>query len=202
MTDEFHQLCCIRDPEQPARFVFFPFYHLSKPEAIRQRWNWASCEAFFRHRLDRVINHCGKASADQGYLSKETWQSLLACAYLWCDMVWRAKGKVASLAGAKDSYVKWLILDSFGVPIVWWWNSFLTVNINKRIHGMVMGFGWEKRPGDNGLDSQLTNQAVHNYPLAVWGDIRRLVAAISFVLPGESPCWQVDETQHRLWAYA
>lgn len=50
------------------------------------------------------------------------------------------------------------------------------------------------------MDSQLTNQAVHNYPLAVWGDIRRLIAAIRFVLPGESPCWQVDETQHReIW---
>ncbi|KAK6210916.1 hypothetical protein LQW54_005794 [Pestalotiopsis sp. IQ-011] len=223
LTDqEFLELCCIKAPAPSEGFVFFPFYHLARPKAEKQGWTWDSCRQFFVGRHERMMKACAKHSRDAGFLLNETWVSLLlAIAHHWCDMVRRAK-KRASQAGIEQDHIKWLVLDCIDVPVVWWLNSLLTASINKRVHGMVMGLGWDtsndvrgtiqprhEQPGFDAVksfdmtrsniswDSQLMNQLVQNYSRHTWADCRRLAAAIPWSRP---QFWNVDEGQHReIW---
>ncbi|KAK6209374.1 hypothetical protein LQW54_006362 [Pestalotiopsis sp. IQ-011] len=152
--EEFEQLCYIeKTPSaRPKGFVPFFFSHLSKQEAQDQGWSWTSYRAFFKWKLKRLIEDYRKDSSDKGYLVEETWTSLLlTVAHRWCYMVKKAKDMLP--VDADIDQIRWHVLDSCGLPVVWWNGCALSSSVNKRLHGVVISFGWkDRRPGDKQFD--------------------------------------------------
>ncbi|CAG9982751.1 unnamed protein product [Clonostachys byssicola] len=140
-AEEFDYYCSIPSRGRRTKRVWYPFYILSRPQAIASGWNWDTVYRFINQRLDRMRNRCNKAAEKLGLGEPHVdWERFLyRIAKGYVQLVLDVKAKRPD-AGMEE--VAFFMLDRMGLPTVPFMKHMMGVSICQRVdHGLAMMTG-------------------------------------------------------------
>jgi len=77
--EEFDAYCTIPSPAHPGDRVFYPYYILSRPEAIKVKWGWTGMDSVAGRMLDTMRRQCNKDAEKAGLGEKDVDATKLLC---------------------------------------------------------------------------------------------------------------------------
>lgn len=181
--------------------VFYPFYVLSRPQAIALAWDWRHIIKYSSLKVYRLQTHCNryaqKAGLGEPGLNQVTFMYWIA-AYL-SNVIRNLK---ATKPNASQEEILWSITDEFDFPWVPWSGHAFSSSIGKIVHGTAMQTGLIPTEDEEfdplvhidlsrctvKIESWATNKSKSNHDESDVSSIRSLISKV----PISGPFWDVD----------
>jgi uncharacterized Zn-finger protein len=201
--DEFEYYATVSEPNSPGGRVFFPFHVLAKAQAEGMAWDWCTIFGFAQTMLRRLRKQCNKHAEEAGFGEQE--MDPLRLIYWWCHHLCKKIQRVKSeRPSGTPEEIAFYLLDRWGLPVVPWTTNVLKASLcRKQDHGIAMRFGlclpgngedfdpvehWDDFLCTVTIDSQATNMAMRDFPVASWDSIRDALSRV----PCSHPFWRMD----------
>ena len=189
------------------RRIFYPFYVLSRPEAVRRGFNWADLLEICKKAVSTLQDGCNKPAQDAGYGEPALTPKNLV---FWLA-AWFSK-KLVGLRTDNPTWTQdqllWSLTDRWAIPLLPFMNHPFSASFSKlQDHGIAMKFGFMNgfMNGDEEfdplrhidlaqstvtVDSWFTNRTMHCFNVSDWPSMRELITR----LPIQGPFWNPDLT--------
>lgn len=186
---------------RPGERVFYPFHVLSHQQALVRGWDWRHMETLATVLLQVMREHCNKHAEKLSLGEAVEWQTLTYwMAAHTSQKVQRLKSTMP--ADVSPEHIRLSLLDRWGLPMVPWTGSPLTVSLCKGPdHGIAMKFGIvecdtfdplkhiDLQKCTVTLDTQATNIAMSNWEPHTWPSIRTHLSHVTL----RHPLWRIDD---------